>query len=133
MMWEQHTFTFTATDTSTELSFTSLTPGPGVSLGFPDDAEGPALDEVVVVSNKVLNSFTKGANGDILDLNGLLASINAPHDGTAFSGGYLKFLQLSDADTLVQIDANGGGDTYLTVATLVGVDLASSDTANYLL
>ncbi len=65
-------------------------------------------------------------------MNGLLTSITAPHDGTAFSGGYLRF-QSSGADTLVQIDANGGGNAYLTAATLVGVGLTQSDTANYLL
>lgn len=131
MMWQQwNIFTFTATDASTELSFTSLTPGS--SVGFPRDAQGPALDEVVVVYNKIINGFDAGVGGDVLDLNDLLASINAPHDGAAFSSGYLKFQQ-DGSNTLVQIDANGGGNAYLTVATLVGVDPSSLVGENYVL
>jgi VCBS repeat-containing protein len=137
MMWQQwNMFTFTATDASTELSFTSLTPGS--SVGFPRDAQGPALDEVVVVSNTVINGFDVGLGGDVLDLNGLLTSINAPHNATAFSDGYLKFKQ-DGLNTLIQIDANGNAPGYdpayshLTVATLVGVDANLLVAENYVL
>ena len=135
MKWSQQTFTFTATDTTTTLSFTSTYP----TSGLPGDlsAEGPALDEVVVVSNKVIDNFTKGAGGDVLNLHDLLTSVNAPHDSTAFSGGFLQFFDSNGAaaggDTLVQVDSNGGGDSFLTLATLSNQLLAQADSANYLL
>jgi len=33
----------------------------------------------------------------------------------------------------VQIDSNGGGDAYLTVATVVGIALTQADNGNYAL
>ncbi|MFA7278564.1 MAG: VCBS domain-containing protein [Sterolibacterium sp.] len=133
MMWSQQAFTFTATGATTTLNFASTYPNDTVS-GQPWQfyAEGPALDEVVVVSNKTINNFSKGVGGDVLQLSGLLTSIGAPHDNTAFGGGFVRFQQ-SGADTLVQIDSNGGGDAYMTVATLIGQSLAQADTANYVL
>jgi len=135
MKWSQQTFTFTAVDSSTELEFKSLYPTN--NLPNPDRAEGPALDEVVVVSNKLIDNFTKGAGGDVLNLHDLLSSVSAPHDVTAFSGGFLRFLDSNGAaaggDTLVQVDSNGGGDSFVTLATLTGQLLAQADSANYLL
>jgi len=133
MMWSQQSFTFVATGTTTTLSFASTYPNDSVpSQPWQYYAEGPALDEVVVVSNKAIGNFTTGAGGDVLQLHDLLSSISAPHDATAFSGGYLNFQQ-SGSDTLVQIDANGGGDHYLTLATLTHALLTPSDTSNYVL
>lgn len=131
MKWSQQTFTFVATGTSTTLSFASTYPTDATGA-FPINAQGPALDEVVVVSNKAIDGFTKGAGGDVLQLHDVLTSVNAPHDGTAFSGGFLRFLQ-SGSDTLVQVDANGGGNGYLTLATLTNTLLTQADTANYTL
>jgi len=131
MMWSQQTFTFTPTSTSTTLSFASTYPNDSTG-GFPINAQGPALDEVVVVTNQSINNFTKGAGGDVIQLHDMLTSVSAPHDTTAFSGGYLRFLQ-SGSNTLVQIDSNGGGDAYLTVATVVGIALTQADNGNYAL
>ncbi|CAE7874887.1 unnamed protein product [Symbiodinium microadriaticum] len=102
--------------------------------GFPGDAQGPALDEVVVVTNEIVNGFDIGLGGDKVDLSGLLTSINAPHNVIAFAQGFVNF-QPSGADTLIQIDADGsaGGQDYLTVMTLVGVNLTVGDTDNYIL
>ncbi len=91
-----------------------------------------ALDEVVVFANQAIGNFSKGAGGDVLQMHDLLTSVGAPHDTTAFSGGYLRFLP-SGSNTLVQIDTNGGGDSFLTVATLTGVQLLQTDTANFVL
>ena len=68
----------------------------------------------------------------MIDLSGLLSSISAPHDATAFSLGFLNFHQ-SATSTLVQIDSNGGGDDYLNVAVLINEHLTQADTHNYLL
>jgi len=131
MKWSQQTFSFTATGTSTTLSFASTYPTDATG-GFPVNAQGPALDEVVMVSNKAISNFTTGAGGDVLQLHDVLTSVSAPHDSTAFSGGFVRFLQ-SGSDTVVQVDANGGGDSYLTLATLANTLLTQSDTANYVL
>lgn len=124
MKWSKHTLTFTATTNATTLRLAGTDPAGG-------DAWGPALDEVVAVTNRVITNFDKGL-GDKLDLNSFLTSINAPHDNTAFSGGFLNF-QASGSNTLIRIDADGGGNNYLTVATLVGVLLTTSDTGNFML
>ena len=135
MMWSQQTFTFVATGTSTTLSFASTYPTD--DLPHPARAEGPALDEVVVVQNRVINDFTTGSGGDVLQLHDLLTSINAPHDSSAFSGGFLRFLDSNGpaqgGDTLVQVDANGGGNSYLTVATLLDTLLTQANSQNYVL
>jgi VCBS repeat-containing protein len=123
MMWRGETFGFTANSASTTLSFESLT------QSFFSPAKGPALDDVVVLANTIVNGFDK-ADGDVLDLVNLLASIGAPNNTTAFNNGYLRFQQ-SGSDTLVQVDANGGADDYLTAVTLIGVSLSQSDTGNY--
>lgn len=132
MLWTTESFSFTAAGSSTLLSFTSLTPS--TAQGFPGDAQGPALDEVVVVTNEIVNGFDIGLGGDKVDLSGLLTSINAPHNVIAFAQGFVNF-QPSGADTLIQIDADGsaGGQDYLTVMTLVGVNLTVGDTDNYIL
>ncbi len=125
MMWTEHTFSFVANSSTTTLRFAGTDPvGP--------DAWGPALDEVVAVTNRVITGFQKGATGDVLDLSALLTSINAPRNANAFSNGFLEF-QSVGSDTVVRIDADGGGDNLITVATLVGVNLIQADTSNYLL
>ena len=131
MKWSQQILSFTATGSSTTLEFKSIYPTDATG-GFPINAQGPALDEVVVVSNKVINNFTEGTGGDVLNLHDLLTSVGAPHDSTAFSGGFLQFLQ-SGNNTLVQVDANGGGDAYITLATLTGQLLTPLDTQYYVL
>lgn len=130
MKWEFKTLSFTADSNSSLLSFYSLTPS--TPQGFPDDAEGPAIDEVVVLANRVLSDFDVGGGGDVLNLSGLMTSISAPHDSSAFSGGFVRF-QNSGSDTVVQIDADGGGNEYMTAVTLIGVNLTQADTGNYIL
>jgi len=78
-------------------------------------------------SGDVISGFARGSSGDILDLSDLLDGL-AGYDGTnAFSGGYLQF-----AGSLVQVDANGGGDGFTTLVTLSGVTLDATYTFNYI-
>ncbi len=122
MQWEQNVLSFTANSNSTVLSFEGLT-------------FGAALDQVLVVPNQTINAFKTGLTdlgGDVVDLQSLLASIDAPQNNSAFDEGFLRF-QSSGDNTLVQIDANGGGDEYVTTITLVGVALTPSDIDNYIL
>ena len=118
--WTQHAFEFTADDASTTLAFVSDDPaGPG----------GAVLDNVEIV--RVIEDFTLGEGGDVLDLSALLGS--GPHDATAFSGGYLQFDTSSGADTDILFDADGGADEYVPVVTLVGTTMTESDTDHYVL
>ncbi|MBT6204040.1 MAG: DUF642 domain-containing protein, partial [Rhodospirillaceae bacterium] len=122
--WTQHTFDFTADHASTLLSFES------VGAGGPS---GPVLDNVEVM--RVLENFTLGDGGDVLDLRGLLDSVGGPHDNTAFSGGYLQF-DNSGGDTTVLFDADGaagGAYEYVPVVTLVGATLTQTDEDYYTL
>jgi choice-of-anchor C domain-containing protein len=50
MMWETHSFSFIADDSSTTLRFESTTAG---GFGFPIDAMGPVLDNVSVIASAV--------------------------------------------------------------------------------
>jgi hypothetical protein len=95
------------------------------------DAWGPALDDVLAANNRIITGFDK-LLGDKIDLNSFLTSVNAPHNNTAFSDGFLDF-QISGSNTIVRIDADGGGDNYIAVVTLVGVTLLSTDTGNFIL
>ena len=86
-----------------------------------------------------VTDFTKTA-GDVLKLTDLLGTFTGITPGThanAFSGGYLQFVDSNGAtaggDTLVQVDSDGGGNSFVTLATLTNVLLTQADTANYLL
>ncbi len=119
MQWEQKSLSFTAHGGIGTILY------PFEISSRVSTANGPAIDEVVLFRQQTITGFSK-AESDVLDLTTLLDSVDAPHDNSAFTGGYLNF-QSSGSDTLIQVDADGGGDGYLTVATLVGVSLTSSD------
>jgi VCBS repeat-containing protein len=77
-----------------------------------------------------ITDFATGAGGDVLDLADILDSF-AGYDGTnAISGGYLRFAA-SGANTLVQVDSDGGGNSFVTLATLNNAAMTVADTANY--
>jgi hypothetical protein len=99
----------------------------------------------------VITDFEVGPLGDILDLRWMYAVAprtgfledspgnewNPPHDGTAFSAGWVRFVP-SGNDTIVQIDPNGGsnhggGDVFYTLVTLTNAVLTQGDTLNYLI
>ena len=81
-----------------------------------------------------ITDFTSGAGGDVLDLTDVLGSfvgITFNHDN-AFIGGFLQFA-VSGTDTLVQVDSDGGGNSYISLAVLTNTSLLATDTNNYLL
>jgi Ca2+-binding RTX toxin-like protein len=86
-------------------------------------------------SGDVIRDFSKiGSNGvDVLNLHDLLLTFGGANSANAFSAGYLRFDTSSGTNTIVQVDTNGGGDSYVPLATLVGVLLLQTDTANYVL
>ena len=78
----------------------------------------------------VIVGFQKGS--DDLDLHDLLATFSGYDGANAFTGGYLDFAQ-SGSDTLVQVDSDGGGDSFETLLTLNSVSLNTSDTSDFIL
>jgi VCBS repeat-containing protein len=87
-----------------------------------------SLDEAV----DLVQDFTTGAGGDVLDLHEMLQGFSG-YDGTnAFSGGYLFFLPNS-GDTIVLVDPDGGFDSIAPLALLQGATLTAADTGNYVL
>jgi Ca2+-binding RTX toxin-like protein len=79
-------------------------------------------------SSIVIADFTTGAGGDTIVLSGL-ALANYVAGSNPFSDGHLRLTQ-SGADTLLQVDRNGGGDGYVTLLTLLDTRLADFTAAN---
>ncbi|MES2127196.1 MAG: tandem-95 repeat protein, partial [Pseudomonadota bacterium] len=81
-----------------------------------------------------ITDFTRGtaASADVLDLHDMLDALKGYKAAKAFSDGYLKFT-ISGADTLVQVDSDGGGNSFVTVVVLTGVSLLQTDTNNFIL
>ncbi|ATE64608.1 hypothetical protein COO09_18595 [Rhizorhabdus dicambivorans] len=67
--------------------------------------------------------FTAGAYGDAIDLS--VIAIRNGWTGDIFAGGYVALVQ-SGADTLVRVDADGGANGFVTLATLRDVDAADA-------
>ena len=68
-----------------------------------------------------ITDFETGANGDLIDVKRLLSE--AGYDGTdPFLDGYLRKTQEAD-DTLVEFDADGGGDAFATLFVLTGIQV----------
>lgn len=65
-------------------------------------------------------------DGDVIDLSAMAHHYN--WTGDVFAKGYVRFLA-SGANTLVQVDTDGGANNFVTLATLTGV-AASSLTAS---
>jgi Ca2+-binding RTX toxin-like protein len=87
--------------------------------GFADDIfDYNALSDAGTTGD-VITDFQAGG-GDVLDLHDLLVSIGAAADPFASGSGHLRFFD-AGSDTLVQIDSDGGNDSYVTLATLTGV------------
>ncbi|HEY0043358.1 MAG TPA: calcium-binding protein [Allosphingosinicella sp.] len=78
-----------------------------------------------------ITDFAAGPAGDFLDLpftsQALLTGIAAA--ANPFATGHLRLVQ-SGADTLIQMDRNGGGDSFATVLTLAGVQASGLTAAN---
>ena len=71
----------------------------------------------------VIGGFTSGIYGDAIDLS--VIAIQNQWKGDIFAGGYVSLVQ-SGADTLVKVDANGGGNSYATLATLENIDAVAA-------
>jgi uncharacterized delta-60 repeat protein len=72
-----------------------------------------------------ITDFTVGE--DVLNFNSLLKSLTGYSGGNPFTNGYLRFVQ-DGADTLFQVDQNGGGDSYATAVILSNVTASTLST-----
>jgi hypothetical protein len=66
----------------------------------------------------------------VLNVHDLLGGFSGYNGSNAFSGGYLNF-QNTGGNTVVQMDADGGGNSYTTLVTLQHVTLTTANTDNY--
>ncbi|HZF36175.1 MAG TPA: cadherin-like domain-containing protein [Candidatus Angelobacter sp.] len=74
-------------------------------------------------SSQGVDTITDFSKGDVIDISDILpGSVHNGHEAAA--GGFVKFVQ-SGADTLVEVDHNGGGDNFQTLAILKGVSAAT--------
>ena len=115
-----------------------------IGLGGNDTLTGGAGKDFFVYRNltdrgtlgDTITDFSK-AEGDVLQLNDLLQSFSGYNGTNAFTGGFLRFVDDNGAtaggNTRVEVDSNGGGDAFVTLATLTNVLLTQADTANYVL
>ena len=71
----------------------------------------------------IITGFTTGTYGDAIDLS--VIAIQNRWIGDIFTGGYVSLVQ-SGSDTLVKVDANGGGNGYVTVATLLDIEASAA-------
>ncbi|MGZ8286740.1 MAG: M10 family metallopeptidase C-terminal domain-containing protein, partial [Allosphingosinicella sp.] len=82
--------------------------------------------------NIVVSDFETGAGGDSVEINLLLTALNAGWDGSVnpFGSGHARLFQ-SGADTLLQIDSNGGGNSWQTAVTFTGRSVAGFTAGNF--
>jgi VCBS repeat-containing protein len=84
--------------------------------GGSDTFDYNALSDAGTAGDLIFD-FQQGT--DHLDLRDLMSSIGAPHDNTAaFDNGYVRFTNGSGT-ALVEVDSNGGSDSFVTLATVV--------------
>jgi len=76
----------------------------------------------------VIADFEAGLTGDKIDLSVMRARLDW-EAGDPIANGYLRWVQ-SDSDTLVQINADGAGSDFTTLATLTDVNAASLSLVN---
>jgi Ca2+-binding RTX toxin-like protein len=75
-----------------------------------------------------ITDFATGGSGDIIDVSVMAARYE--WKGDPFAQGYVRAIQ-SGSDTLVQVDQNGRGDGYVTMATLKNVSASALTSANW--
>jgi Ca2+-binding RTX toxin-like protein len=120
-----------------------------IDLGADTDVDTVALTANLMpmpnspppVATVIVTNFTAGAGGDVLDISGFLSGFDPMSmlqgwDGstnpfaTGTGGGFARLRQVG-ADTLFEVDQNGGGDNFVPLARLVGVSATVLTSANF--
>ncbi|MGF1619233.1 MAG: M10 family metallopeptidase C-terminal domain-containing protein [Rhodomicrobiaceae bacterium] len=76
-----------------------------------------------------ITDFETGPAGDVIDLSVFAARWNWA-DADIVKAGYARFVQDGD-NVLAQVDQDGGGDNFVTLATLLDVDASLLSHANF--
>lgn len=92
----------------------SITTGSGVDTIELNQGYTNAIGQITPI---IVTDFSTGAGGDRLDWSAYLAATLSNWDsGNPFASGHVRLLQ-SGADALLQIDRDGGGNSYVTLVT----------------
>ena len=112
----------------------SILAGDAGDTGIDQISDGNGQNSFVYTTmadaDDLVADFVAGNGGDTLDISSLLTSLG--YDGRdPFAEGYVRASQ-SGADTVVEIDANGGADSFSTLATLQDVDETDLNATNWI-
>ena len=105
-----------------------------MTLGAGQDtlALQPFSDSQVYVPNLTLTDFIGGVDGDRIDLSSYLAKGLTNWGGNnPFASGHLQLVQ-NGASTLLQIDMDGEGNSWQTLATLLDVQASTITADNFI-
>jgi Ca2+-binding RTX toxin-like protein len=72
----------------------------------------------IAEAGDTISDFTAGSGGDVIDLSSM--AYHYGWHGNLFTNGYVRYVT-SGSDTLVQVDIDGGGNSFVTLTTLHGV------------
>jgi Ca2+-binding RTX toxin-like protein len=86
---------------------------------------------VMTDAGDLVTDFAAGNGGDTMDISSLLASFGYA-GADAFGDGWVRTVQ-SGLDILVEIDTDGGGDAFATLATLQNIDETDLNATNWVL
>jgi hypothetical protein len=99
-----------------------LVGGAGADWLFGGSGADRFIIRAIAESSDTIIDFSKGA-GDRLDLGPLLGSLGL-NGANPFAAGYVRTTQ-AGADVRVDVDANGGGDSYVPLARLQNLTTAA--------
>ncbi|MDF1769450.1 type I secretion C-terminal target domain-containing protein [Maricaulis sp.] len=77
-----------------------------------------------------ITDFQTGASGDIIRLNLSASLTNWNGSDNLFATGHIRLVQ-QGADTIIQVDADGGGDSWTTLLTLNNVTASDLTAENF--
>jgi Ca2+-binding RTX toxin-like protein len=77
----------------------------------------------------IITDFRAGPGGDVIDLS-VIAARNGWGSADPVDAGYARFVQ-DGANVLVQVDQNGGGDGFVTIATLTNTSASQLTHDNF--
>ena len=83
--------------------------------------------------DNLVRDFATGAGGDVVDLTAYLsggALLNYTGGSNPFGDGHMRLVQ-NGTRTLLQVDRDGGGNSYQTVLTFANTTVGSFTTANF--